>query len=40
MLDEESELLDLPDLDYYYPDTTKMKEWFEESLDNYLEMSV
>lgn len=40
MLDEESELLDLPDLDYYYPDTTKMKEWFEESLDNYLEMSA
>ena len=40
MLDEEYEKLSLPDLDYYYPDTTKMKEWFEESLDNYLEMST
>ena len=40
MLDEEYEKLSLPDLDYYYPDTTKMKEWFEESLDNYLEMSA
>lgn len=40
MLDEEYEKLSLTDLDYYYPDTTKMKEWFEESLDNYLEMSA
>ena len=40
MLDEEYEKLSLPDLDYYYPDTTKAKEWFEESLDNYLEMSA
>lgn len=39
-LDEEMDLLSLPDLDYYYPDTTKMKEWFEESLYNYLEMSA
>jgi len=38
MLDDERDLLDLPNLDYYYPDTTKMKEWFEESLDNYLKM--
>ena len=40
LLDEESGLLELPNLDYYYPDTTKAKEWFEESLDNYLEMSA
>ena len=40
MLDEEYEKLSLPNLDYYYPDTTKMKEWFEESLDNYLELSA
>ena len=40
MLDEEYEKLSLPDLDYYYPDTTKAKEWFEESLYNYLEMSA
>ena len=40
MLNEEDELLKLPDLDYYYPDTTKMKEWFEESLYNYLELSA
>tara|TARA_B100000900_G_scaffold302581_1_gene261159 strand:+ start:846 stop:2090 length:1245 start_codon:yes stop_codon:yes gene_type:complete len=40
MLDQESDLLDLPNLDYYYPDTTKAKEWFEESLYNYLEMSA
>lgn len=40
MLDEEDEKLSLPNLDYYYPDTTKAKEWFEESLDNYLEMSA
>ena len=40
MLNEEDELLKLPDLDYYYPDTTKAKEWFEESLYNYLEMSA
>ena len=40
MLDQESDLLDLPNLDYYYPDTTKAKEWFEESLHNYLEMSA
>ena len=40
MLDEEDELLSLPNLDYYYPDTTKAKEWFEESLYNYLEMSA
>jgi len=39
-LDEEMDLLSLPDLDYYYPDTTKAKEWFEESLYNYLEMSA
>ena len=39
-LDEEMDLLSLPDLDYYYPDTTKAKEWFEESLHNYLEMSA
>lgn len=39
-LDEEMDLLSLPNLDYYYPDTTKMKEWFEESLYNYLEMSA
>ena len=40
MLDEEYEKLSLPNLDYYYPDTTKAKEWFEESLYNYLEMSA
>ena len=40
MLVEEYEQLSLPDLDYYYPDTTKMKEWFEESLDNYLKLSA
>ena len=40
LLDEESGLLELPNLDYYYPDTTKAKELFEESLDNYLEMSA
>lgn len=40
MLNEEDELLKLPDLDYYYPDTTKMKEWFEEGLENYLELSA
>jgi len=40
LLDEESGLLELPNLNYYYPDTTKAKEWFEESLDNYLEMSA
>ena len=40
MLDEERELLNLPNLDYYYPDTTKVREWFEESLDNYLELSA
>ena len=40
MLDEERELLNLPNLDYYYPDTTKLREWFEESLDNYLELSA
>ena len=40
MLDEEYEKLSLPDLEYYYPDTTKAKEWFEESLYNYLEMSA
>ena len=40
MLDEEYEKLSLPNLDHYYPDTTKMKEWFEESLYNYLEMSA
>ena len=40
MLNEEDELLKLPDLDYYYPDTTKMKEWFEEALENYLELSA
>ena len=40
MLDEEDELLSLPNLDYYYPDTTKAKEWFEESLYNYLELSA
>ena len=40
MLDEEDEKLSLPNLDYYYPDTTKAMEWFEESLDNYLEMSA
>lgn len=39
-LDEEMDLLSLPNLDYYYPDTTKMNEWFEESLYNYLEMSA
>ena len=39
-LDEEMDLLSLPNLDYYYPDTTKAKEWFEESLYNYLEMSA
>ncbi len=38
-LDEEMDLLSLPDLNYYYPDTTKAKEWFEESLYNYLELS-
>lgn len=40
MLDEEYEKLSLPNLDHYYPDTTKAKEWFEESLYNYLEMSA
>ena len=40
MLDEEYEKLSLPNLDHYYPDTTKAKEWFEESLHNYLEMSA
>ena len=40
MLDEEDEKLSLPNLDYYYPDTTKAKEWFEESLENYLELSA
>ena len=40
MLDEEYEKLSLPNLEHYYPDTTKMKEWFEESLYNYLEMSA
>jgi len=40
MLDEEYEKLSLPNLDHYYPDTTKMKEWFEESLENYLELSA
>lgn len=39
-LDEEMDLLSLPDLDYYYPDSDKAKEWFEESLYNYLEMST
>ena len=39
-LDEEMDLLSLPNLDYYYPDTTKAKEWFEESLNNFLEMSA
>ena len=39
-LDEEMDLLSLPDLNYYYPDTTKAKEWFEESLYNYLELSA
>lgn len=39
-LDEEMDLLSLPNLDHYYPDTTKAKEWFEESLYNYLEMSA
>jgi hypothetical protein len=34
------DLLSLPNLDYYYPDTTKAKEWFEESIYNYLEMSA
>ena len=38
-LDEEMDLLSLPDLNYYYPDTTKAKEWFEESIYNYLELS-
>ena len=40
MLNEEDELLKLPDLDYYYPDTTKMKEWFEDGLQNYLGLSA
>ena len=40
LLYEEDELLKLPDMNYYYPDTTKAKEWFEESLDNYLELSA
>ena len=40
MLDEEYEKLSLPNLDHYYPDTTKAKEWFEESLYNYLELSA
>lgn len=39
-LDEEMDLLSLPNLDYYYPDSDKAKEWFEESLFNYLEMST
>lgn len=39
-LDEEMDLLSLPNLDYYYPDSDKAKEWFEESLYNYLEMST
>ena len=39
-LDEEMDLLSLPNLDYYYPDSTKAKEWFEESLYNYLERSA
>ena len=39
-LDEEMDLLSLPNLDYYYPDSDKTKEWFEESLFNYLEMST
>ena len=39
-LDEEMDLLSLPNLDYYYPDSDKAKEWFEESLENYLEMST
>ena len=40
LLYEEDELLGLPDMNYYYPDTTKAKEWFEESLENYLELSA
>ena len=40
MLDEEYEKLSLPNLDHYYPNTTKAKEWFEESLHSYLEMSA
>ena len=39
-LDEEMDLLSLPNLDYYYPDSDKAKEWFEESIYNYLEMSA
>jgi hypothetical protein len=39
-LDEEMDLLSLPNLDYYYPDSNQTEKWFEESLDNYLEMST
>ena len=39
-LDEEMDLLSLPNLDYYYPDSNQTEKWFEESLFNYLEMST
>lgn len=39
-LDEEMDLLSLPNLDYYYPDSSQTEKWFEESLYNYLEMSA